>query len=109
MMGGGPKKDKKFVNKIIKQIKNNIKTLNVVSDKLGTPTYTYDFANNLKLILEKNLSGIFNLVCEGETSRLDVAHEIINIFNLQKKININEVNTNFFKNEYFAKRPFQKD
>ena len=49
MMGGGPKKDKKFVNKIIKQIKNNIKTLNVVSDKLGTPTYTYDFANNLKL------------------------------------------------------------
>ena len=108
MMGGGPKKDKKFVNKIIKQIKNNIKTLNVVSDKLGTPTYTYDFANNLKLMLEKNLSGIFNLVCEGETSRLDVAHEIINIFNLQKKININEVSTNFFKNEYFAKRPFSE-
>ena len=108
MMGGGPKKDKKFVNKIIKQIKNNTKTLNVVSDKLGTPTYTYDFANNLKLILKNNLSGIFNLVCEGQTSRLEVAHEIIKILNLQKKININEVETNFFKNEYFAKRPFSE-
>ena len=52
MMGSGKLKDKKFVNKIIKQIKNGNKELNVVDDKLGTPTYTYDFAKNVVEMLE---------------------------------------------------------
>jgi dTDP-4-dehydrorhamnose reductase len=43
MMGGGPEKDKKFVNKIIKQIDLGAKELFVVDDKLGVPTYTKDF------------------------------------------------------------------
>ena len=47
MMGGGFKKDKKFINKILKQIKSGSKILNIVNDKLGTPTYTHDFANNV--------------------------------------------------------------
>ena len=46
MMGGGPKKDKKFVQKILKQIKEGKKELFIVDDKFGTPTYTYDFAKN---------------------------------------------------------------
>ena len=50
MMGGGPNKDKKFVNKIYKQIIEKKKILNVVNDKLGTPTYTVDFAKNAKLL-----------------------------------------------------------
>ena len=40
MMGGGPEKDKKFVNKIFKQIVAGSTELKVVGDKLGTPTYT---------------------------------------------------------------------
>ena len=40
MMGGGLKKDKKFVNKIIKQIKLNKKEVFIVDDKLGH-TYVY--------------------------------------------------------------------
>ncbi len=108
MMGGGPNKDKKFVNKIFKQIKNNVQELNIVNDKLGTPTYTYDFANNLKLLIENNLTGVFNLVCEGETSRLDVAREMLKILKLSDKIKINEVDSNFFKNEYYAKRPLSE-
>ncbi len=39
MMGAGPKKDKKFVQKIMSQIKNGKKELFIVNDKLGTPTY----------------------------------------------------------------------
>ena len=50
MMGGGFKKDKKFVNKIINQILNGKKKLFVVDDKMGTPTYTYDFAKNAKFL-----------------------------------------------------------
>ena len=54
-MGGGPKKDKKFVNKIIKQIINGNKQLYIVEDKNGTPTYTYDFANQVLLLITKNI------------------------------------------------------
>ena len=90
------------------KIKSNKQILNIVSDKLGTPTYTYDFANNLKLILENELSGVFNLVCEGETSRLEVAHEILKILNLEDIIKIREVDSSFFHDKYFAARPFSE-
>ena len=70
MMGGGPKKDKKFIQKILKQIKDGKKELFVVNDKFGTPTYTYDFARNTKKLIESNNYGLYNMVCEGNTSRL---------------------------------------
>ena len=47
-MGGGPNKDKKFIHKIMSQIKNGQKELFIVNDKLGTPTYTHDFAANVQ-------------------------------------------------------------
>lgn len=105
MMGGGLIKDKKFVKKIINQMIKGATTLNIVNDKLGTPTYTYDFAANAKLILEKELWGLYNLVCKGETSRLEVAKEIVKHFNLENKINVNEVSSEYFSKEYFAPRP----
>ena len=105
MMGGGEKKDKKFVNKLIKQISAGAKTLNIVNDKDGTPTYTYDFANNVKLLIEKGQFGLFNMVCGGQTSRLEVANEILACLDLQNQIEIKEVTTAFFKNEYYAPRP----
>ncbi len=105
MMGGGPKKDKKFINKIMKKINEGERSINVVEDKLGTPTYTHDFVKNIFKILDSNNFGLFNLVCEGKTSRYEVAKEIINILNLENKIKINKVNSEFFSKEYFAPRP----
>ena len=105
MMGGGPKKDKKFIQKIIKQLKDGIRELHIVNDKLGTPTYTHDFAANVKLLIEKGERGLFNMVCEGLTSRLEVATELVKLLNLQNEINIIEVNSNYFAEEYFAVRP----
>ena len=105
MMGGGPKKDKKFVQKIIKQIKEGKKELFVVNDKHGTPTYTFDFAKNTRKLIEGDNFGLFNMVCEGRTSRLEVAKEIINILNLQDKIKINQVNSSHFSKTFFAERP----
>ncbi len=79
MMGGGPNKDKKFINKIFKQIEDKNKVINIVNDKLGTPTYTVDFAMNTKLLLEKEIWGKYNLVCEGVSSRFEVAKEMLKI------------------------------
>ena len=105
MMGGGPRKDKKFVNKIINQINSGLKKINVVDDKLGTPTYTHDFVNNIFKILDSDKLGLYNLVCEGNTSRYEVAKEIVKILNLENKVSINQVKSDFFSKEYFAPRP----
>jgi dTDP-4-dehydrorhamnose reductase len=105
MMGSGPNKDKKFIQKIMKQIKEGKKELYIVNDKFGTPTYTHDFAKNVKLLIEKEYWGLYNMVCDGETSRFEVAKELLSILNLDNKIKINEVSSDYFKKEYFAERP----
>lgn len=105
MMGGGPKKDKKFIQKLMKQIKEGKKDLFVVNDKLGTPTYTHDFALNVKVLLEKEYWGLYNMVCDGITGRLEVAKELLSILKLDGSINITEVTSDYFKKDYFAERP----
>jgi dTDP-4-dehydrorhamnose reductase len=105
MMGGGPKKDKKFIQKIMKQLKGGKEELFIVSDKFGTPTYTNDFAKNVKLLIQKEYWGLYNMVCGGLTSRLAVTTELLNILNIQGSIKIKEVDSLYFKQEYFAERP----
>lgn len=109
MMGGGPKKDKKFIQKLMAQIKVGKKSLHIVNDKLGTPTYTHDFAKNVMFLLEefllrKELGGLYNMVCEEQTSRLEVAEGLLGILG-REDIKIVEVSSDYFKKEYFAPRP----
>jgi len=105
MMGGGPRKDKKFVQKVIAQIKAGKTELFVVDDKFGTPTYTHDFARNVGLLLEQQLWGVYNMVCGGMTGRLEVARELLRLLGRQDDIKITPVNSDFFAKEYFALRP----
>ena len=105
MMGGGPKKDKKFINKILTQIKEGKKELFIVNDKLGTPTYTHDFAKNVKILLESEDWGLYNMVCEGLTGRMEVTQELLRLLNLENKIKITSVSSSFWEKEYFAARP----
>lgn len=104
MMGSGPKKDKKFIKKIIDQLKGGSKELNIIENE-GTPTYTQDFAKNVKLLLEKEYWGLYNMVCSGNTNRLEVTQELLKILNLENEIKINIVNHEYWKKEYFAERP----
>jgi dTDP-4-dehydrorhamnose reductase len=105
MMGGGEAKDKKFIQKLIKQLVSGKTVLNIVNDKLGTPTYTHDFAKNTKLLVEKGQFGLFNMVCGGMTGRVEVARELVRLLNMDDTVNIEEVPTEFFAKEYFAERP----
>jgi dTDP-4-dehydrorhamnose reductase len=108
MMGGGPSVDKKFVNKIMKQIKSGIKELNVVDDKLGVPTYTKDFAFSIIKHIEEDLPyGLYNMVSSGEASRYDTAVAIKEFLNLHD-VTINKVDSDYYKTEYYAPRPYSE-
>lgn len=103
---GGEEKDKKFVKKILNQLKNGVSELNVVNDKLGTPTYTHDFINNMIPIIDKKYYGLYNQVCKGSCSRYDVATEMIKLLKLNIPVNL--VDSDFFKKEYWAPRPYSE-
>ncbi|MBC7886429.1 MAG: NAD(P)-dependent oxidoreductase [Ferruginibacter sp.] len=105
MMGGGPQKDKKFIQKLMKQLKEGKKELFIVDDKDGTPTFTHDFAKNVKALLENELWGLYNMVCGGQTSRFEVAGELLELLGLKESIKITPVTSEYFKDIYFAERP----
>ena len=108
MMGGGIEKDKKFIVKIFKQILDGKKELFVVDDKLGTPTYTVNFAESMFAMVQTELFGLYNMVCEGSCSRYDVAVEFVRLLGLENEINIDIVGSDYFKDEYFAPRPYSE-
>jgi len=105
MMGGGPSKDKKFIQKLMAQIKSGKDELFVVDDKLGTPTYTHDFARNTAVLMEGELWGIYNMVCGGITGRLEVAQELVKQIGKSDDIKVTPVGSDYFAKEYFAARP----
>lgn len=107
MMGGGRKKEKKFIYKIIQQIGQGKTEIFAVDDKWGTPTYTYDFAMNLFLLLETGKYGTYHMVCEGKGTRYDVAEEILRICE-RPDIKLTRVSSDFFEQEYFAPRPYSE-
>lgn len=105
MMGGGPKKDKKFINKIIKQIRTGTAEIAVVDDKFGTPCYTYDLAKLLEYLLDQEQYGLYHGACEGGGSRHDVAMALIKNLGYEDKIVVTKVASSYFKETYFAPRP----
>ena len=102
---GSCEKDKKFIGKIMKQLKSGSKELNVVADKLGTPTYVKDFTMQIDHMLRAHVYGVYNAVCKGNASRYDVAKELLKLLHLTDRIKLNEVSSDFWVKEYFAPRP----
>ena len=105
MMGAGPKKDKKFINKIIKQLRAGVKELVVVNDKWGTPCHTYDLAQSIRYLLDHDAYGLYHGACEGGGTRADVARFLLECLGVVNQVKIKEVDSSFFKENYFAPRP----
>lgn len=105
MMGGGPARDKKFVQKIMHQLAKGVTDLQIVNDKFGSPTYTRDFAHNVRVLLEREYWGVYNMACDGLTSRLEIAQAILELRGLNDQVRITEVASSHFSQEYFAERP----
>ena len=108
MMGGGPRKDKKFINKIFKQIEGGARELRVVDDKFGTPTYTVDFARSAAFLLTTKYYGVYNHVCEGSASRYDVAVEFVRLLGLADTVRVTKVPSDYYKATYSAPRPLSE-
>ncbi|MBB6628510.1 NAD(P)-dependent oxidoreductase [Nocardioides sp. KIGAM211] len=105
MMGGGPDLDKKFINKIYRQLRDGATEIFAVTDKLGTPTYTVDFAEGMVKIAESEIYGLYNQVCGGSGSRYDVAKEFVRLLGLGDSVAVTPVTSEHFAQEYFADRP----
>jgi dTDP-4-dehydrorhamnose reductase len=87
---------------MIELMKKN-KSVRVVNDQIGSPTYAYDLAKViLKIIVNnKNKSGLFHYSNEGELSWFEFARSIKELYNLDCEII--GVSTDEFKT--LAKRP----
>jgi dTDP-4-dehydrorhamnose reductase len=108
MMGGGPSKDKKFVNKIFGQLRSGARELHVVDDKFGTPTYTVDFARSVQFLIGTPYYGVYNHVCEGGGSRYDVAVEFVRLLGLNGAVKVTKVGSDYYRDAYFAPRPLSE-
>lgn len=104
MVGGGARKDHKFVQNILGQIVSGARRIHAVNDRYGTPTYTHDFALNLFRLLDTRRYGTYHMVCEGAGTRFDVARAILDIAG-RDDIELVPVDSSFFAQNYFAPRP----
>ncbi|OGX06213.1 MAG: dTDP-4-dehydrorhamnose reductase [Omnitrophica WOR_2 bacterium GWA2_47_8] len=95
-MVGGWEIDKKFVYKIVKQLREGKKELRVVNDKVGSPTFTKDFARNLMTVIDTERFGLYHMTNKGTCSRYDVAVKIVEFMGLSGKIKVNPISSDEF-------------
>ncbi len=95
MFGGGPTRDKKFIAKIVQQLKkSDVTEIKALVDVKGSPTYGKDLAAALKKLITRNAKGIFHLTNKGACSRFDVAKIIVET--LKPSVKVVGVNGDYF-------------
>lgn len=105
MMGAGPRKDKKYTAKILRQVLAEQSVIYAVTDKVGIPGYTKDFARNLLAVAQTNHHNTYHMVCGGGVgTRYDVARVILDVCQ-RSDIKLEEVDSSYFDAEYYAPRP----
>lgn len=92
-MFGGGSKDKKFISKIIK-LSEEKDELNVVSDKIGSPTFAKNLLEGIKRLVATKYYGLYHMTNKGTCSRYEVSLEIMKI--LGKKTKVNPVSSAYF-------------
>ena len=92
-MVGGWEIDKKFVYKIVQQLKEGKTELRVVSDKFGSPTFTKDFAKNVVALVKTGRYGLYHMTNKGSGSRHDIALKIVEFMGLKDKVLVTPINS----------------
>lgn len=86
LFGPDPRKDTKFVGKILSQLANGTHDILAVSDKIGSPTYTRDAATRILELTDSNFRGIIHIVNAGIASRHEVAEEVNRSWHADAKV-----------------------
>lgn len=97
-----PKKD--FVRTIINRLKHQ-ERVNLMTDHIFTPTFIDNIAYGLKLLIEKNQTGIFHLVGSEFLTPYDAGQQIAKEFNLDKSLIGKTTSQEYLKNK--APRPLK--
>ncbi len=84
VFGGGPRKDKKFVAKIIRQL--NQPEIRAVNDKFGSPCYWKDLIARIRSFVAEGTEGTIHLVNAGAASRFDVAKAVVEILGADVRV-----------------------
>lgn len=93
MFGGGPKKDQKFIAKMVEQL--NKPEIRAVNDKVGSPTYAKDLVAGIYELLKENKTGIYHMGNRGSASRYEVAKLIAEV--LRPSVSVLSVDSSYFK------------
>ena len=92
---------KSFTRMVLKRAKEQ-EVVPVINDQYGSPTYTFDIAEGILKLLERNLNGTFHLTNEGICTRYEFTKEIFRLAGLNsdrvKPISSKEMN-------WVARRP----
>lgn len=80
MIGGGPERDKKFVGKIIKQIRDGAREISAVSDRYGSVTYARDLATLIWSLVSRKKYGTYHFASFTSCTRFDIAKRIVESF-----------------------------
>ena len=92
---------KNFVKTIIEKARTE-KNLKVVDDQVGSPTFTWDLASAVQLLVEGQYTGIFHITNRGNCSWYEFAQRIV------KFSSVNEISVTPIKSDVLArpaKRP----
>lgn len=95
-MVGGWEIDKKFVCKIVQQLKEGKRELRVVADKFGSPTFTKDFAKNIMNVVNTERFGLYHMTNQGSCSRHEVALKIVEYMGLKDKVKVHAISSSEF-------------
>ena len=116
LFGGSFESPRNFVARRIEEANKAAKAgVGILSnnEQRGCPTYNGDLANRILLLIREGCSGIFNVVNEGNASRLEYVRAILDsagssvdiepagasAFNRQAKVSSNEMAVNWRSNE----------
>ena len=78
---------KNFIKTMLSLADRGLKELNVVSDQIGSPTYTYDLSKLMCDMMTSTKYGIYHATNEGYTSWAEFADFIFKTANLDMKVN----------------------
>ncbi len=96
LLFGPSKKNTQFVEKMLLKVKAGAMALRVANDIVCSPTYSYDVANKIKEIIEKEYPyGLYHLANKPKASLYELMKQIVSC--LQLKIKVQKASYKDFK------------